>query len=483
MTAINKGFLDFDSDSSTYTLSRDIELISDQYFSLTNGETFDGNEFTITVKNVNGFKGLFRELSGNTVIKNVTVSASGTTTLSGTESTTDHPDTGKIVCAGWIIGGDQSGFTVYNCHSNGNINKFCGGICGNFCNGAVNKCSSSGNIFERAGGIVGSCFAGITNSTISECFSRGSISNNAGGICGQKTAASNKNITLKIEHSYSLGQFVSSATNAGGILGYQSGLTTGNTNRIFISNCYSSAELSETSKNGGIIAKHSGKNIFMYNTFTSQQNQNSVRQYTGTKLSVQNGVIIDANRGSDQIYIPINETSRIHGIKSLSDLSVAALNTGVTPKWTIGESTPVLRSFQPIPVIEQILAQVDNVVKTTYIPPVNGGYYGKSGGNIVLQDTVKPPSSLSAVPPQDGGFGILPLSRKSMSRISMQIKTSKMTELEANKMRKYGNSRSKDGASVIQKKKMTAIGFTKQGEGHKMKTSTAEQSLSRLRNR
>jgi hypothetical protein len=209
-------------------------------------EVFDGDGKTITIKNVEKFKGLFEGMINvpythhdgssiikynSPVIKNVIIRLDNST-LS---------DEGGI-----LITKDQQYFKVINCSSEGDIVENGGGICGSNCgrNGDVllTNCRSSGNIGKNGGGIVGINCAINGNVIIHNCYSTGNIGENGGGLIGINCGYNNGNCI--ITSCYSSGNI---GVSAGGICGF-------NTSNTSITSCYSTGDIEN--KGGGITGEN-----------------------------------------------------------------------------------------------------------------------------------------------------------------------------------------------------------------------------------
>lgn len=275
-----------------------------------------GGSMTNIYVDVSSFNGLIQNGTFNNArsyifVYNISVSASGTTILTG----------------GWIgqhfYGSGGNNNYIINCSSSGDISNDCGGICGVYSGyGSVQTylyiygCRSYGAIGDDAGGIIGNssgqngghvyceqCFSkGNINGTrgggifgsqsgtfggyISalRCYSTGDIIGEAsGGILG--SAAGDIGGTAIVENSYSTGAI--SGINAGGIVGGLGGFYTGN---ILIKGCYSVGNISADS--GGIFG------IFYYAPGSSLNN------YVAGSTATTKGYIFAGN-----INIPPNNYS------------------------------------------------------------------------------------------------------------------------------------------------------------------------------
>jgi len=160
--------------------------------------TLDGSWNNVTVNNVPSYPGLVDNTAwGNVIIQNIGVLSTGTTTLrtGGNEG-------------GWIAQ-RRYGATVLsgpaiiqNCHSNGAIPGYCGGICGvapgsGNGNVIVRNCYSTGNVFgDHAGGITGGYSGAGGSIIVTNCYSTGAVTGpSAGGILGGNSGAFGGKIT------------------------------------------------------------------------------------------------------------------------------------------------------------------------------------------------------------------------------------------------------------------------------------------------
>lgn len=193
-----------------------------QYFICgSNYITFDGNNHTITIDDVDDYPGLI-------------------------ECGSDSADTQRGVC---------SFINVKNINvasDNGSkLRKGSGWVCaayfGKFSDYVrIEKCSSSGNIGNSltpsCGGIMGhqtgrKCTGPIT---VINCFSTGDITNSSGGIFAQdagREIVTNSSGSIYVNNCYSRGTVDTSLS--GGIFGFRAGRDNSNPNLIQINNCYS----------------------------------------------------------------------------------------------------------------------------------------------------------------------------------------------------------------------------------------------------
>ena len=229
----------------TVTFGQDLTFDSaNNYFvisnSLSNKVTLDGASHTVTINNVANYKGLVTSRSNNTVVTNIGLLSSGSTTL--------------VSNGGWIGQGDNTSINIFignisNCYSTGDISLDGGGIAGIAAGFGVSctisNCYSTGAISANGGGIAGSFAGAGTNGSciISNCYSTGAISgDSSGGIVG-RSAANLGSCTIR--NCYSTGVI---SLNGGGIAGRFAGISGSCT----IDNCYSTGAISNAS--GGIAA-------------------------------------------------------------------------------------------------------------------------------------------------------------------------------------------------------------------------------------
>jgi len=220
--------------------------------------TFDGNNNTIIIDNVNSYPGLVQNGSfngavngySNITIKNINVSVSVLTT-------------NLIIYGGWI-GQDMFGYnatnvTIDNCHSSGpQTNNAGGGIVGRYSPATVTNCSSTGAIQTNGGGICGKFFSG----TVVNCYSTGAIGSSAGGIMGNFSTGTAINC-------YSTGNI---GSYAGGIMGSDAGkniapvtgITT--TPGATATNCYSRGNITGNYASGIMAQKSYGTVTNCYST-------------------------------------------------------------------------------------------------------------------------------------------------------------------------------------------------------------------------
>ena len=183
-------------EGDTYTLNEDFTITDDTYFPLkiSDGKTFDGNNYIITYDGTSEWGGLFEPLSGpdsdthtNFTIKNIKFELKQNI----------KTNCGAIVSYYYNSSSDKFEYcdiTIENCHLSGS-----GEIAG-----------------ENAGGIAGNAFGRYSNCNIQYCSNSLDISEDyAGGICGKN--AGNKEGILIIEYCWNEGEI--SGYYTGGICG------------------------------------------------------------------------------------------------------------------------------------------------------------------------------------------------------------------------------------------------------------------------
>lgn len=146
------------------------------------GVTFDGNGKTISINNINSYRGLVN--NGNYLDANVSAFDGSTLKNIGVIS---NGSTLKSNC-GWIGQqgyGNGAAFSISNSYSTGDmVNVGSGGILGNaFMNGIISNCYSLGAISGESTAGIASTYNSQANKIIN-CYSNGTISGlNAYGIC------------------------------------------------------------------------------------------------------------------------------------------------------------------------------------------------------------------------------------------------------------------------------------------------------------
>lgn len=280
----------------------------------------DGSRTSITVDGVTNYPGLiengttvmFSQVPGqsNIYVYNIVVASNSSTLANG---------------GGWL-GQQYYGTAVFdnyivNCHSDGSISDFGGGIVGSRAGGAlvsqpaeltIRGCSSSGSIGSYAGGIAGNAAgAGVAPGAASgsilceycwnegpsiglesggifgdspginngyakalKCYSSGDISTDAGGIFGYN-AAENSGEAIA-EQCYSRGNI---QANAGGIFGGAAGSSSGTT---FAINCYSAGSITTTGTGIYGSAKVNGTETNCYAANGSWSSATANTRLTGT---------------------------------------------------------------------------------------------------------------------------------------------------------------------------------------------------------
>jgi len=211
------GYYELYDSQTTYALASDISLNTNFYFDVDAGDLiFDGQGHTITINDVSGFEGLFRN---PIYVRNLTIRANRSTlyVFNG-------------IGAGWIFGSEvgtyYSQFVVENCVNYADISANCGGMIGAYSNNAyaincVNygQVGSIGDGGYGAGGIIGYS-AGEDSPVIAYgCTNYGSIlGDRAGGIIGEYAADGNSDIYVAAYSCINRGA-IASEDGAGGIFG------------------------------------------------------------------------------------------------------------------------------------------------------------------------------------------------------------------------------------------------------------------------
>lgn len=323
---------------ATVLVSEDLIFTDeDQYFIIgSNGVTFDGQNFSITISNVSKYPGLIKNGSRTDtspyevvnyknyiLIKNISVK-SDNSYLYTSYSFVD-PIEWRFISSGWIgqcyCYSDNLSMTFENCSSNGIISEYCGGIVGTLSSVTINNCNSSGDICSSAGGIAGAyCF----NIVIKNSYSTGDItskkspdfindSGNEGGAgiiystfvsVSDPDSSSSSSLGLELElEPISYSATIEDCHSTGDIIAsYCGGIAYGG-NNINIKNCYSEGII-DNYKSAGIIV---GINQSIYNI----ENSYSTGEIKGTECS---GIAIgnvDANPDNEITYC--YSTGRITG--------------------------------------------------------------------------------------------------------------------------------------------------------------------------
>ena len=295
------------------TITSNINSIFPQnYFIMgTSNITIDGQNNIVEINNIVGYNGLVQngtsELNGmnNIIIKNLGVSAIGSTTLSDNAGWIglQYFNKGTIGCvidtcystgiisgtsSGGIFGYGSSG-TITNCYSTGMISgTSSGGIFGQLSSGTVTNCYSTGAISGLAsGGIYGYGSTG----TATNCYNTGAISGNqAGGIFGQFSSGTATNCyssgTISGELAGGIFGYYSSGTathcySTGAISGFMAGGIFGASSSGAAINCYSSGTITGSSA-GGIYTDDS--NGIATNCYIANGNWNDLQAVASGKL-------------------------------------------------------------------------------------------------------------------------------------------------------------------------------------------------------
>jgi hypothetical protein len=240
--------------------------------------TFNGNNYTININDLNDWAGLFQNGReppngfSNCTIQNVGLIASNSIL---TESN------GWICQKSFAVGAINN--LISNCYSTGDITtNGSGGICGaafSVTGGSsiISLCYSTGNISgEYSGGICGSYAGAGGNCSINNSYSYGIISgNSSGGICGGYPGTYGGQCSAN--NCYSMGNI--SGSNSGGIFGNDAGRNGGFAN---ITNCFSYGTISGSNA-GGLQGFNSISNLTnTYVANSSWSDSDAITYLTGT---------------------------------------------------------------------------------------------------------------------------------------------------------------------------------------------------------
>ena len=230
--------LDTYSKNKTFILKTDISLAGTDFKPIQNFYgTFDGENHTIKGLEITtqaSKQGLFRRVSSDGIIKNLTVS-------------------GNISADGTIVGGlvgENSG-SIINCTLNCNVDatSTAGGIAGyNKATGIISNCTFSGSVTgEKLSGGVAGCNDGI----IDKCINKGNVCTEPISVSGGITNLKDFNAD-----SFDVSELISSEFNAvvniGGITGSNTGTLSNCTNKGTVGYNYQGYNI------GGISGKSSG---------------------------------------------------------------------------------------------------------------------------------------------------------------------------------------------------------------------------------
>jgi len=217
---------------------------------------FDGNGKTISglfINQTGTIKGLFGEVQGNAVIKDLSVA--GTVTNTATTASWDE-------CVGGIAGRLEGSAVIQNCSFSGSVTGVkttIGGIVGYLnASASMTNCRSDATVSNtsngnngRLGGLVGGLEG---NGTISDSYFTGKVVGTGernGGIAGHMNGAN-----TKISNCYVTGDVSGWCWSTGGIVGFaQSG--------CIIENCYVTGKISENNnvRLGGILGRANSGNL------------------------------------------------------------------------------------------------------------------------------------------------------------------------------------------------------------------------------
>jgi hypothetical protein len=242
-------YFEYDSATKTLKLKKSCkwtEIVSEysgmalvDFISLYDGETLDGQGFTIDLESITSWYGLVSTGIGTdndnrNTVKNLGI-LGGTTSQNG----------------GFILRSNNRYCNIINCYSTGDIFKYGGGICGATSTYvSVTNCYSTGNIGFYSGGICGT-YLGTSRPDdtvlVKDCYSTGTVGDYAGGIIAAYAGTNNGNVI--VENCYSTGTI---NRFGGGILGFFAG----NKGSVIARNCYSTGDIGQ--QGGGIFASYAG---------------------------------------------------------------------------------------------------------------------------------------------------------------------------------------------------------------------------------
>ena len=221
--------------------------------------SYDGNNHTITIRNVSNFVGLFGD-TANATVSNLVVEADNSTAAdyAGWLAGDDNGSTfTKVVVnapisiyGGGIVGFGVDGTTISSSTSTGAIDDYGGGLVGAMsANVTINNSFSTGSIGMYGGGLVGS---GAEDFSITSSFSTGSISNYGGGIAGSDSEGG------VVSNSYSTGNI---GAYGGGVLrpspmSASAGIVTNSYSTGLLGTA--SDEIAETGFSGAIVTNSFG---------------------------------------------------------------------------------------------------------------------------------------------------------------------------------------------------------------------------------
>ena len=229
------------------------------YINLTNGQTFDGQNFTIKFQRSKLNEGILNVNNSkkrhHVKVKNINIESDITTNSSN-------------MGGGSLIRSQSYGFMIENCNSKGNVvGNGSGGLCGQNCNNfIILKSSFTGNInSENSGGICGYQCGYLTisdsdtgknsNINIENCIFKGIInSQNSSGIAGKffcystsNTISSTNPIVInrknigKITHCTS--QCDINGQNSSGIVGFSCNSSLMNSSENITTNVFTSLKI------------------------------------------------------------------------------------------------------------------------------------------------------------------------------------------------------------------------------------------------
>jgi len=233
---------------------------------------FDGAGRKITIRNVNGFPGLFANQHYITVA-HLRIHADNSTLFSSAGWFMDEDDHGTYldvasdgaigINGGGIVGASSQFTTMQNARSSGEIGNFGGGIVGSNSGYAnISRSYSTGAIGWYAGGLVG---AASQYATVTQSFSLGAMDWEAGGILSRFAHLAT------VSSVFSTGQI--NGFTAGGILGNGPVVST-------VTNAYSTGAVVGIDS-GGIIGEP-GSSDTILNAYSSGALLSGYRVFGGS---------------------------------------------------------------------------------------------------------------------------------------------------------------------------------------------------------
>jgi len=248
----NRHFENITDKALNYKLMEDVTLSSWTSFEGFKG-IFDGNLKSVTLP-LNSENGLFKSITADAVVKNLTVCGSITATAdtvggvvasnSGTvENCVSNVEISGAGITGGIVGDNLSGAAISASVNNGSITAtgtMVGGIAGQS-KGKINLCGNNGNI-ESASSRIGGIAGYLQNGNIYKSYNTGAVKGDGNGVSGivGQTAGS-----VTISDSFNAGNIKTSNAQAGGlgVAGIDGNSVSGGDNIV---NCYNIGVINHT---------------------------------------------------------------------------------------------------------------------------------------------------------------------------------------------------------------------------------------------